>query len=125
MDIYIRQPLLKLVDHHNDHYITARVLRLASMANHKAAEDARNTADVMPESRRGGWLRQSEKHTAMANGYAVMYCQHMEVIQEPTRTELHEKVRIHRNDARIGIKYAESTIMDASKMRPVHDTHHT
>jgi len=129
VDIYIRQPLLKLVDHHNDHYITARVLRRASMANHKAAEDARNTADVMPESGREGWLRQSKKHTAMANWYADMYYEHMAAIQEPTRTELHREVHSDRNNAFDGIKYAESTSRDAqarmSKTRPVHDTHHT
>ena len=106
-----------------------RSLRLASMANHKAAKDARNTADVVPESGREGWLRQSKKHTEMANGYADMYYEHMAAIQEPTRTELHREVHSDRNSAFDGIKYAESTSRDAqarmSKTRPVHDTHHT
>ena len=116
VDIYSRQPLLNLDRHLSDHYVTARFLKEASKCNRQAAKDARMVADVMPESRRSGWLRQAEKHTEMADGYASMHDDHMHATKEPhARTELCKEVYIDRDGARAGKEYALRTSRDARK----------
>ena len=116
VDIYRRQPLLNMVAHHNDHYITARLLAQASTANREAAKHIRRVADAMPEDRKSGWLRQSAIHTELANGYASMCHKHVgAILEQPLLTELHSEVHSDRNQARIGINYALSVSRDVAE----------